>query len=185
MTNRLLISLKSPVKMAGLFCLCLYLSGCLKATDPKDATILFWTAVSEDNLEEAKQYSTEGSEVFFNKKFHNLSLQTGKVVIDYDYAVVETHLRFQSAGSSSSAFNTFLRRDAKTDHWKVDYKRTINGIVDKEFRNLFDVIKEVGKQVQKKAGENMMPAIKRFGKKLWKAIGHFFRKLMDKLFEPE
>ena len=187
MTNQLLISLKSPVKMAGLFCLCWLLSGCLKQTDPKDATILFWTAVSENNLDEAKKLSTEGSEIFFPEKFQNLSFQTAKAVIDYDYAVVETTLRFQSAGNRSK-FNTFLVRDAKTDYWKVDYKRTINGIVDKKFKNLFLVMKEAVKKVQKKTEEKIlpvMPAIKRFFTKIWKGIGHFARKVIDKVFEPE
>ncbi len=121
------------------------MSGCRKETNPKDVTILFWMALSENKWDKAKKYSTEGSAALFDKKRHYISLQVGKVDIDYDVATVETIIIRESAVSRSS-FKTYLVRTPKTNIWKVDYPKTVDNMNNEEFKNLFKILKKTTKE---------------------------------------
>lgn len=171
--SQIVVKLKSPVLRIGLFCL-LLLAGCNKATNPDDVTIRFWTALAENNLDNAKYYSTEESVQLFNEKLRNASVQISKVKYDCDGATVETQISLQSAVVSSS-FKTFLIRDQEKDQWKVDYPRTINNISDKGFKNIITTLKETGTVVKEKV------QFKTFFKELWQTIVAVFKKLKAKL----
>ncbi|NOQ36833.1 MAG: hypothetical protein GQ569_13215 [Methylococcaceae bacterium] len=171
---------KSPIIMVGLFCLLCLLSSCRKETDPNDVTILFWTALAENRPDEAKQYSVPDSELFFDKKLRNAYVQTGKVEINYDQATVETFISRQSAASGSS-FTTYLIRVQKSDLWKVDYKRTLDNIDDKKFKDLFSTLHKLGKEAKTHAKEKLFPAVKDKTKILWESVKNWFKKQTKKL----
>ena len=147
---------KSPVILIGLFYFLCLVSGCLKETDPKDVTILFWMSLSENKGDKARKYSLEDSETLFDKKRHNLSLQVGKVEIDYDVAIVETII-IQASAASRLSFKTYLVRTPKTDIWKVDYAKTRDNIGEKEFENAFKALKKLGNNVKKNSGRKNNP----------------------------
>ncbi len=169
-------SKKSPVILIGLFCLLCLVTGCRKQTDPADVTLMFWTALSENDHEKAKKHSTAGSDYFFDKKLLNANVQTGKVEINFDEAIVQTFITRQSAASSST-FNTYLIRIQKSDHWKVDYKRTLDNIDDKEFKNLFKTLRSAGKEAIQKTKEKLWPKIKEKTKGVIDKIKNWFKKL--------
>lgn len=160
--------------MIGLFCLLCLVSGCRKETDPKDVTILFWMALSENKWDKAKKYSLEGSETLFDKKYQNLSLQIGKVKIDYDVATVATEIIRESA-ASRSLFQTYLVRIKKTDIWKVDYAKTLDNINDEEFKNALKALKKLGDNVKKTAKEKINP-LKDKGKSALNDIKNWIKK---------
>jgi hypothetical protein len=171
----LLKVLKSSVKLIGLFCLLLLVSSCQKAENPDDVTILFWTALAEDDLATAQSYSTEGSEQFFNtKKVLNASCQIGKVNYENNgNATVETYIRLQSS-AASSFFNTYLVKDSN-NQWKVDYSHTLNNISEQPFRNVLDSIQETGSELKSNSGI--------FISELGRSIVTVFKNLKDRLLE--
>ncbi len=170
---------RSPIILIGLFCLLCLVSGCLKETDPKDVTIMFWMALSENEWDKAKEYSTEGSETLFDKKRHNFSLQISAVEIDYDVATVETIIVQESAASRSS-FKTYLVRRPKTDVWKIDYAKTLDNISDKEFKNAFKVLKKLGADAKKIAQEKIYP-LKDKGKLTLEKVKNWLKKQLKKV----
>ena len=163
--------------MIGLFCLLCLIAGCRKQTDPADVTVLFWTALAENNPEKAKKHATPGSEYFFDEKLKNAYIQTGKVEIHYDEATVETFISRQSAASSSS-FKTYLIRIQKDDHWKVDYKKTLDNLKDKEFKDLFKSIRQMGKDALTHTKENFLPSVKEKSKSFLEKVKDWFKKLL-------
>ncbi len=176
MTNRsgVLTSAKSPIFIVGLFCLLLLVS-CSKGDNPDDVTIEFWTALSENNLEEAKYYSTDASAELFDEKVRNASFQIGKVRYDCDGATVVTRLVRQSA-ETSSTFNTYLVRDQDEDRWKVDYRHTLKNIdrvADKRFKNLIKTTKESGKSAK--------VSLWSFIKELGHSIAQLFKNMKERL----
>jgi hypothetical protein len=172
---------KSPIILIGLFCLLCLVSGCLKETDPKDVTIMFWIALSENKWNEAKKYSLEGSETLFDKKQHNISLQVGKVEINYNEATVKTFIIRETAASGSS-FKTYLVRVKKTDIWKVDYAKTLDNINDKEFKNVFKALKKLGSDAKKTAKEKIHP-LKDKGKSTLENVKNWLKKQFKKVLD--
>ncbi len=134
---------KSLTLIVGLFFLLCLLSSCRKETDPSDVTILFWVALSEGNWEEAKGYSTQGSEDLFSNDIKSSHVQIGKVNIHYDQATVETYLNREYAAKAES-FTTYLIRIPKNDTWKVDYPKTYQSIKQSELQSLASAVKEMG-----------------------------------------
>lgn len=172
--SRLLSSAKSPIFTVGLFCLLLLVS-CSKGDNPDDVAIEFWTALSENNLDEAKYYSTDASAKLFDEKVRNASFQIGKVRYDCDGATVETTIARQSAQTSSS-FNTYLVRDQDEDRWKVDYPHTLRNIdrvTDKRFKNLIKTTKESGKSAK--------VSLWTFIKELGHSIVQLFKNMKERL----
>ena len=167
--------------MIGLFCLLCLVSGCRKETDPKDVTILFWMALSENKWDKAKEYSLEGSETLFDKKYQNLSLQIGKVTIDYDIATVETEI-IQESAASRSLFQTYLIRIKKTDIWKVDYKQTLDNINDKEFENALNALKKLTINVKQTAKDKIHP-LKDKGKSTLDNVKNWLNKRFKKVLD--
>lgn len=168
-------SLFNPKRLALVavfFCFLLLIAGCSKPINPDDVTIAFWTALAENNLEKATNYSTEGSAQLFNEKLRNASVQVGKVKYDCDSATVRTHITLQSAATRST-FKTVLIRDTEQNRWKVDYPRTVGNISDKQFKNVVTSIKETG-EVVKSSGWD-------FIKGLGSSIADIFIKLKDRL----
>ncbi|MCK4494635.1 MAG: hypothetical protein KAU26_11295 [Methylococcales bacterium] len=123
------------------------LSGCRKETDPGDVTILFWVALSEGNWEEAKDYSTQGSEDLFSKDTKSSHIQIGKVNIHYNQATVETYINREYAAKAES-FKTYLIRIPKNDHWKVDYPKTYQAIKKNDLKSLVFTVKAIGAKVK-------------------------------------
>ncbi len=147
-------TLKSPILLIGFFCLLCLVSGCRRETDPTDVTIMFWTALSENNWERAKKYSVEGSVPLFNKKTRNIYLQTGTVVINYDKASVETTIS-RAIATGGLSFKTYLVRIKQNDIWKVDYPRTVGEIKDKKFTAILEVFKKIGLDAKTKVKEKI------------------------------
>ncbi len=167
---------KSPAAKVGLFCLVLLLSACRRTDNPDDVAIEFWTALIENDLKKAAQYSTESSAQAFNENLRNASLQIGHVKYICNGATVETHIQLQSAAASSS-FKTVLIRDEEKDAWKVDYPLTLesmNKARDKRFKNIVETGKEAGKNAQ----THLWPFMKGLGH----AIVAAFKTLKDRLF---
>lgn len=171
---------KSPIIIIGLFCCLSLILGCQKETDPNDVTIMFWVALSENKPDKAKKYSANHSEKLLDKKIRGASIQTGKVEINYDDATVETFINRQSAASGSS-FKTYLVRVKKTDHWKVNYNKTLTHIKDKEFKNLFTALKELGSDAKIHAKDKLLTSIKDKSKSTWVSIKNWFKKQKNKL----
>lgn len=117
------------------------------------------------------------SEHFFDKKLRNAYIQTGKVKINYDQATVETFINRQSAASGSS-FTTYLIRVQKSDHWKVDYKRTLDNIDEPKFKDLFHTINKLTKEAKTHAKEKLIPSVKDKSKSIWKSVKNWFKKLL-------
>jgi len=167
--------------LIGLFCLLCLISGCRRETDPKDVTILFWMALSENKWDKAKKYSIAGSEIFFDKKLRGASLQTKKVEINYNEATVETIIIRETTASGSS-FKTYLVRVPKIDIWKVDYAKTLDKIHDKEFKNAFKALKKLGSDAQKTAKEKIYP-LKDKGKSTLKNVKNWLTKRFKKVLD--
>jgi hypothetical protein len=144
---------RSPIAKVGLFCLWLLVS-CKNNDNPDGVTVAFWTALSENNLEQASYYSTKSSPRLFNDKVRNAAFQIGKVKYICDGATVETRLVRQSAETSYN-FQTYLIRDQEEDRWKVDYPATLKNIdrvEDKRFKNIITSTKEKSKTAKVSVG---------------------------------
>ncbi|MDQ7089717.1 MAG: hypothetical protein Q9M50_03620 [Methylococcales bacterium] len=172
---------KSPVILIGLFCLLSMISGCWRETDPSDVTILFWTALSEKNWDEAKEYSVEGSEALFDKTQGYGYLQTGNVVINYDNATVETMISRKTAAKGHS-FITYLVRVKQSDLWKVDYARTKAEIKQREFKDALKIIQQLSSAV-KITVKQKMSLIKNKAISLFVTVKKWFKKQTKKWFK--
>jgi len=172
---------KSPIMLIGLFCLFGFILGCRRETDPTDVTIMFWTALSENNWEKAKKYSVKGSKALFDKNTRNIYLQTGTAVVNYDKASVETSINGVTA-SHGLSFKTYLVRIKENDTWKVDYAKTISGMNAKKFDSLLHVFKKIGSTTKAKVKEKI-PWIKAKGKSILTAVKNWVKKRFKKLLD--
>lgn len=162
---------KSLTLFVGLFCVLCLLLGCRKETDPGDVTILFWVALSEGSWENAKDYSTKGSDDLFSKEIKGVHVQIGKVVINYDHATVETYIN-REYSAKAEAFTTHLIRTPKNDIWKVDYQKTYQSMKTRELKSLLYTVKEIGEKAKieivvwfKNQGLSVLNWVKSFFKK--------------------
>jgi len=172
MTKHPAIEFQNPIMLVGFFYVCILLSGCLKATDPEDVTKKFWLAISENNLSNAQKNCLQANKFSLDKTLHNLRLQTGKVIINYDYATVETSLQFQAVGNKLN-FKTYLQREAKTDHWKVDYKKTMALKSSSQLKALIPMLKTL-------IDSTITPKLKSIWNKITQAITKQINKLKHK-----
>lgn len=178
MTNQSAFQLKSLMSCIGLFCLCVSLTGCYPPTNPREVTVAFWTAISENNEEVARQYTAEQMPLVADKKLRNAFVQTGKVAIDYDVAIVETQLSFRTA-ANTLAFKTFLIREQQTDKWYVSYQQTLFAMPSPGLKSIVTSLKETGQEAKQQVKENG----KSWLKSLWHKIVAVLKKLKDKLTE--
>jgi hypothetical protein len=178
MTNRLITQLKSLMFCIGLFCLQVNLTGCYPATNPREVTVAFWTAMSENDAETARQYTAEQMPLQVDKKLRNAFVQTGKVAIDYDTALVETQLSLRTA-ANTLAFHTFLIREQQTDKWYVSYQQTIHSMPSPGLKSIVTSLKETGQEAKQQVKENG----KSWFKNLWHNFVALLKKLKNKLTE--
>jgi len=178
MTNRSVTQLKSLMFCIGLFCLLAGLTGCYPPTNPREVTVAFWTAISENDAETARQYTAEQMPLVVDKKLRNAFVQTGKVAIDYDVAFVDTRLTLRTA-ANTLVFQTFLIREQQTDKWYVSYQQTLFAMPSPGLKSIVTSLKETGQEAKQQVKENG----KSWLKSLWHKIVAVLVKLKNKLTE--
>jgi hypothetical protein len=160
---------KSPIRIIGLFCLLLLISACNRTDNPDDVTVIFWTALAENNLEKAQHYSTAKIDKLFNPQLLNASVQVGKTQYECYKATVQTYLNLR-LNNRQLFFKTVVIRDDEKDVWIVDYKNTlanVNAVLNVPSKDILTHTKQLGQQVTADSGT--------FLKSLWQSIKDSFK----------
>ena len=182
--------IKSP-EPAGLFLLLLAvaITGCEPVKTPEQVTLAFWRALSEVDLPEAESYLSEDSRGILTPSslpaIKNASIETGRIIIDGNRATVKTQIRQENSTGSIPAFQTALVQE--NEHWKIDYKQTLNNISGNVFGGFFKSLENIGNKLNEQL-EKQLPIIEKgfdaFGKELEKQVDEFGRQL-DKALPQE
>ncbi len=135
----LLITLTSPALSAGLFCVVL-LYGCQAAT-PEEATLKFWQALAQGQLEDAKNVTTKDTQAIVNiKDIDKYSpIKMGEVFADDINASVSTTI---NRNNKPVTFNTVLRKEQ--EGWKVDFQQTHTNIAMVPFDGIVRSLQDLG-----------------------------------------
>jgi hypothetical protein len=179
---------KSLPGLAGFFSLLFMLSGCQTVSSPEQATLAFWEAMAQGNLESARKHATQETQHLVTKQqnLEGASVKTGEVVIDGPNATVLTIMTLKKPESNKHlSFNTVL---LKENHlWKVDYQQTLNNISILPFGELFNSLRAIGDAINKEL-EQQIPLfekqIKSFSEELIRQLDEFRRNL-EKSIPPE
>ncbi len=162
--------IKSPIiSIIGLlFLISIY--SCESKLSPEKATILFWSALAENNLDQAKVYcSSVSAPELLSTEPHQLSnsrFNYGKIVLDGNQATVET--KIEPALNNKSSFTTYLVKEE--NDWKVECERSIKELSGNQFLNEFiNNLNTLGNEINKKL-EQQLPIIEKelqsFGQEL-------------------
>jgi len=168
---------KSPVLLAGFFCLCSLLSACEPPRTPEQVSQLFWQALSEGDVEAAKQLATTRSQHLISQadSRENATFNTGQIVINGDTAFVETRMM---ENNRTFTFETALLKE--DEEWKVDYQQTQINLTSIPFSGILQGLDELG-ETFKKGLEQQMPLfekqIQEFGEELKQQLDEFGRYL--------
>lgn len=167
-----LLSVKSPVKLAGLFCI-LLLSGCETGKSPEEVTTLFWQALAQGQLENARKHVTEHSQHLVNLQDieKHSTIQTGVAVIEDSDATVETTI---TRNKKLVTFNTVLLKEQDT--WKVDYLQTQMNISMIPFGDVVKSLQNLGDTFAKQL-EKQLPIIQ----KEMESLGNELKNQIDEL----
>ncbi|WP_411726586.1 hypothetical protein [Methyloglobulus sp.] len=168
-----LLSVKSPVKLAGLFCILLFFSGCLTGKSPEEVTTLFWQALAQAQLENARKHVTEHSQHLVNLQDieKHSTIQTGVAVIEDSDATVETTI---TRNKKLVTFNTVLLKEQDT--WKVDYLQTQMNISMIPFGDVVKSLQNLGDTFAKQL-EKQLPIIQ----KEMESLGNELKNQIDEL----
>ncbi len=136
--------------------------------------------MAKENLQQAKKYCTTQSQPLLDSlqtnKLINASFSYGKIVIDDNQASVETQLIRPS--KKSSIFTTYLVKE--NDHWKVDYKRSVNNFSGDIVNEIIKSLNNLGETFNKQL-EQQIPLIEKeiesFGQELKQQIDNIENKL--------
>lgn len=172
------IQVKSPAKVAGLFFAVILLSACQTGKPPEEVARLFWNALAQGQLEQAKSYTTRQSKHLVGlDDIDKLSpVTTGEAVEDEnnDSRVPTTIVRHQQR----VAFETVLQRE--DDTWKIDYLRTQLNITIVPLGDMAKSLTEMGGAFAKEL-EQQLPRIQKevesLGMELKKHLDEFSRSL--------
>jgi hypothetical protein len=173
--NKSLISIKSPVILAGLFC-GLLLYGCQAAT-PEEVTTKFWQALAQGQIEDAKNQATESSRHLVNLQDidKHSTIKTDQVVINDLDATVETTV---TRNNSPVSFKTALLKEK--DGWKVDCQQTQRNIAIIPFEGVVKSLQNLGDAFTRQL-EQSVPLIEKemesLGNELKEQIDEFGRTL--------
>ncbi len=130
--------IKFDLRSALLVCVMMSLVACFGPKTPQEVTQVFWTAVVNNDVKDAVEYSTLNDAKHydaFSKNWTGYHATWGKVEIDGDHASVASEFAEPAnSGQESRKFTTYLiKRDGD---WIVDYDRTklsVNGGVLGDF----------------------------------------------------
>ena len=146
---------KSPAKLAGLFSILLFFSGCQTGKSPEEVTNLFWQALAQGQLENAKKQVTDQSQHLVNLQDieNHSTITTGTAVIGDSDATVETTI---TRNKRLVTFDTVLLKDK--DVWKVDYLQTQMNISMIPFNDVVKSLQNLGDTFAKQL-EKQLPTI--------------------------
>lgn len=168
----LFLSIQSPVKFAGLFCI-LLLSGCETGKSPEEVTTLLWQALAQGQLENARKHVTERSQHLVNLQDieKHSTIKTGEAVIEDSDATVETTI---TRNKKLVTFNTVLLKEQDT--WKVDYLQTQMNISMIPFGDVVKSLQNLGDTFTKQL-EQQLPLIQ----KEMESLGNELKEQIDEL----
>lgn len=168
-----LLSVKSPVKLAGLFCILLFFPGCQTGKSPEEVTTLFWQALAQGQLENARKQVTEHSQHLVNLQDieKHSTIKTGEAVIEDSDATVETTI---TRNKKLVTFNTVLLKEQDT--WKVDYLQTQMNISMIPFGDVVKSLQNLGDTFAKQL-EKQLPIIQ----KEMESLGNELKNQIDEL----
>lgn len=168
-------------RLIGLFCLLGLLSGCQTALSPTQTTTTFWKAMTEGDIESAREYATRETQsiVTIQPNLKGASLKTEQVVIDGPNAKVETILTLrEDENNKLLSFDTVLSKE--NDLWKVDYRQTTNSLSFLPFGEVFNSLRAIGDVINKQL-EQQLPLfenqIKSISEELIRQLDEFRREL--------
>ncbi len=176
-TKPFALLIKSPVKLAGLFCVLLIFSGCQTGKSPEEVTTAFWQALAQGQIEKAREQATESSQHLVNLQDieKSSSIEIGEAIVEESNASVPTTI---TRHNKRVTFDTVLLLEQ--DAWKVDYLQTQMNIsmlpLDDVFKSLQNLGGTFAKQLEKR-----LPIIQKemesLGEELKKQIDEFGRSL--------
>jgi hypothetical protein len=148
----LLLKIKSPVKLAGLFFVALLSTACNNSKSPEEVTALFWQNLAQGQLEAAKKHATQSSQhlVKIADIDAHSNVLTGEAVFDKGSASVQTTL---VRNKKNTTFNTVLTLE--NDQWKVDCLQTQMNISMAPFGEMLKNLQVLGGAITKQLEENV------------------------------
>jgi len=151
---------------AGLFCF-LLLTGCHQTQQekpPEQITLLFWSAMANNDLQAARQLATEDSQALLSKATGpqveaSPDLTIGEIRIQGSQATVATEsLSSNQKPQQTLEFLTYLARE--NEQWKVDYPQTLHNMPGENIRKLTESLKKLGETFNKHL-EEQVPLIEK------------------------
>lgn len=164
----------SPAKLlAGLFCILLFFPGCQTGKSPEEVTTLFWRALAQGQLENARKHVTQHSQHLVNLQDieKHSTIQTSAAVIEGSDATVETTI---TRNKKLVTFNTVLLKEQDT--WKVDYLQTQMNISMLPFGDVVKSLQNLGDTFSKQL-EKQLPIIQ----KEMESLGNELKNQIDEL----
>ncbi len=167
----LLLTLPSPARCAGLFCVVL-LYGC-QATTPEEVTLKFWQALAQGQLEAAKNVTTKDTQTIVNVKDidKHSPIKTGEIFADDINASVSTTI---NRNNKPVTFNTVLRKEQ--EGWRVDFQQTHTNIAMVPFDGIVRSLQDLGDSFAKQL-EQQVPLIE----KEMESLGNEMKDQIDQL----
>jgi hypothetical protein len=151
-----MLSIKSPVLFAGLFCVFL-LCGC-EPTTPEAVTTRFWQTLAQGELEASKTQVTQATQHLVTLKDidNHSKISIGAVTLsDQTNALVVTTI---NRNKKPVTFDTVLLKEQ--DSWKVDFAQTHTNIAMMPFDGIVKSLENLGDSLTKKL-EEAVPQIER------------------------
>ena len=172
--NSLRLASKSPVIIAGLFCI-LLISGCQTGKSPEEVTALFWQTLAQGKIDNAKKHVTTESQHLVNLQdidTHS-NIKTGIAVIQEtgEGATVETTI---TRNKRQVTFDTVLLKEE--DAWKVDYLQTQMNVSMIPFGEVVKSLQNLGDTFAKQL-EQQLPQIQ----KEMESLGNQLKNEIDEL----
>lgn len=176
-TKPLALLIKSPVKLAGLFCILLFFSGCQSGKSPEEVTTAFWQALAQGQIEKARIHVTDGSKHLVNLQDieKNSTIDIGEAIVEDSNASAPTTI---TRHNKRVTFDTVLLLEQ--DVWKVDFLQTQMNISMLPLDGVFKSLQNLGGTFAKQL-EKQLPLIQKemesLGEELKKQIDEFGRSL--------
>jgi hypothetical protein len=176
-TKPFALLIDSPAKLAGLFCVVLFFSGCQTGKSPEDVNTAFWQALAQGQIEKARTHATENSQHLVNLQDieKNSTIEIGEAIVEDSNASVPTTI---TRHNKRVTFDTVLMLEQ--DVWKVDYIQTQMNISMLPLDDVFKSLQNLGGTFAKQL-EKQLPLIQKemesLGEELKKQIDKFGRSL--------
>ncbi len=174
--------------LAFLLSLLFLLSGCQTLSTPEQVTLAFWQAMTEGDIDAAKEHATPETQHLVMQQQHlaAATLQTGVILIDGPNATVATTMTLNASENNKVlSFDTVLLKE--NDLWKVDYQRTLNNLLNLPFGDVFKSLNAIGETLNKELQQQIPlfeKQMKSFSEELLRQLEEFRRQL-EKSVPPE